>query len=272
MDVLPPQTRQILAQRYVDDLPPGEIAGHLGMSENATAVRLHRGRLALRRVLTTHLRGEAAAHGLIVPNEHEDEWQETRIWCPRCGERRLVGRFVTEAGGAPCFTTRCPACRHLVGMDFAARHHAMEAERVLRGVHGFKPALSRVHAWWNQHYQEAVNQRQVPCARCGRPAHVQMTPPPGVDGWRRDVVGLFLACAACRAVGCVGVHGLALMLPETQRFWKRHPRIRGLPARRDARFDGRAALAVRFESRTDNAQVEIFLSRDTLARLHVHEP
>lgn len=275
MNVLPPQTRQILAQRCVDDLPPGEIASHLGMSENATAVRLHRGRLALRRVLTTHLREEAVAHGLIAPNENnenEDPWQETRIWCPRCGERRLMGRFVTEAGEVPHFTTRCPGCQHFVGRDFTTGHHALEAGRVLSGVKGFKPALSRVHAWWNQHYQAAVTRRQVSCGRCGRLARVQMTPPADANEFLRSIGGLYLVCPACRALGCVGLHGLALMLPETQRFWKRHPRMAALPARRDVRFDGHEAISVGFESRTENALVEVLLSRDTLARLHVHEP
>jgi hypothetical protein len=54
-------------------------------------MRLNRGKLLLKRVLTTELRQQALAYGLAVPDA--DEWQETRIWCTDCGERKLFGRF-----------------------------------------------------------------------------------------------------------------------------------------------------------------------------------
>jgi DNA-directed RNA polymerase specialized sigma24 family protein len=62
---LPPPTRLILLERYVDELAPAEIAARWGLSENATAVRLHRSRQALRQVLTTRLRAEAASYDLL---------------------------------------------------------------------------------------------------------------------------------------------------------------------------------------------------------------
>src|SRR4051794_3709983 len=78
--LLPAESRRVLVEKYIDDLPLGEIAGRLGLSTGAVAVRLHRGRLALRRVLSTDLRPAAAGYGLGAPAD--DGWQETRIWCP----------------------------------------------------------------------------------------------------------------------------------------------------------------------------------------------
>ncbi len=43
--------RDILLMRYVDDLPVGEIASALGLSENVVSVRIHRGIKKLRNTL-----------------------------------------------------------------------------------------------------------------------------------------------------------------------------------------------------------------------------
>ena len=67
--------------------------------------RLRRGKLALRRILTTDLRDEAVSQGLIAPDDAG--WQQTRLWCADCGERRLLGRF----GEAGDLQLDCPSCR-----------------------------------------------------------------------------------------------------------------------------------------------------------------
>ncbi|HSH83264.1 MAG TPA: sigma-70 region 4 domain-containing protein, partial [Herpetosiphonaceae bacterium] len=59
--LLPPTTRSALVARYVLELPQAEISSRLGVSEGAVEARLHRGKLALRRVLAAELREEAAA-------------------------------------------------------------------------------------------------------------------------------------------------------------------------------------------------------------------
>ncbi len=88
---VPAETRQALVAKYVEEAPLVEIAARMGMSESALAARLHRGKRALRHVLMTELRDEAASYGLM-PAE-DDGWRETRIWCPECGVRRFLGRF-----------------------------------------------------------------------------------------------------------------------------------------------------------------------------------
>ncbi len=52
--LLPAETRVVLVKRYVEESPLAEVAAQLGTNAHAVAVRLQRGRLALRHVLTTH--------------------------------------------------------------------------------------------------------------------------------------------------------------------------------------------------------------------------
>jgi RNA polymerase sigma-70 factor (ECF subfamily) len=64
--LLPPETRAILVQRYVEESPYAEIAGRLGLSEDAVSTRLSRGKLQLRRVLAQDLAAEASDYGWQV--------------------------------------------------------------------------------------------------------------------------------------------------------------------------------------------------------------
>jgi Sigma-70, region 4 len=102
--LLPAETREILIQKYIEESPQADVARRLGLTEGAVEARLQRGKLALRRVLTTDLRDEAVAYGLIASSDAG--WQETRIWCADCGERRLLGRF----GEAGDLHLDCPSC------------------------------------------------------------------------------------------------------------------------------------------------------------------
>jgi RNA polymerase sigma factor (sigma-70 family) len=88
MALLPAETREVLVQKYIEESPQADVARRLGLTEGAVEARLHRGKLALRRVLTTDLRDDAVAYGLIASSDAG--WQETRIWCASCGERRLI--------------------------------------------------------------------------------------------------------------------------------------------------------------------------------------
>ncbi len=104
--LLPADARAILMQKYVEESPHAEIAARLGVSEGAVAMRLQRGKLAFRRVLTTNLREEAAAYG--IAGVDNDGWQATRIWCPNCGQQRLMSRFDRGSGTAPCERSGSP--------------------------------------------------------------------------------------------------------------------------------------------------------------------
>jgi RNA polymerase sigma-70 factor (ECF subfamily) len=145
--VLPPDVRTVLVQKYVANSPHAELAAQLGLSEGAVKVKVHRGKLALQRVLTTQFRAEAAAYGFVAPQV--DDWQETRMWCAYCGQRRLWGHFPKDVG---VLRLRCPACCTSSDMYITNAHSAT----LFHGVHGYRTALRRVMAWEDTYYRPAL--------------------------------------------------------------------------------------------------------------------
>ena len=85
----PPQTRPVLLQRYVQDSPLSKIAAELGTNASAVAMRLQRGKLILRRILTQEMREEMA---LYTPDGANEDWEATPLWCYNCGRQRLLGQ------------------------------------------------------------------------------------------------------------------------------------------------------------------------------------
>ncbi|HKD76221.1 MAG TPA: RNA polymerase sigma factor, partial [Ktedonobacterales bacterium] len=117
MALLPKEARAVLIAKYIDEYSLREIAERLRITESALAARLHRGKTALRRVLTTHLREEMASYGFV--NVEEGAWQQTRIWCPDCGQHRLIGQLNNVMG---TFRLRCPGCFARVPIDLVHWH------------------------------------------------------------------------------------------------------------------------------------------------------
>lgn len=269
-------TRSLLMERFVDDLPPAEIAARRGLTENAAAVRLHRSKESLRRVLATApFRADALAYGLLDADT-VDGWQETRIWCPICGYARIEGRFIQNEAdtGNPCtprFAVRCPRCVGCLGMDFTTCHAALDAETLLGSIKGYKPALSRVTDWWMQRYESAIATGETACGGCGRRARATATPPPGTRADLLTVRGLYFRCDACAPrTGCVTPTGLAFHTPAVQRFWREQGRMKWL-WERDVTVDGRAAVSICMGSVTGTATIETILARDTFETLRVDQ-
>jgi RNA polymerase sigma factor (sigma-70 family) len=235
MATLPVKARGLLVERYVDDLPVAEIAARRGIIEETAAMQLHRGRLALRKALTTRpdLREEAVNLGLVT--SEAAEWQQTQIWCPRCGAARLRGRLGTcdkDWNGKPnpngphtIFHVVCPHCDDENG---AFVHMAMKPEHdLLKGIKGFKPALNRVGNWFHAFGQEAARSEVMPCMRCKKPVPVLRQYPESAEmaQWRGKP-GLLVECSDCRSYRAIGVPRLAITHPETSAFWRRYTRIR----------------------------------------------
>lgn len=259
--LLPPVTRRVLIESYIDDSPRAEVAARLGVSEAAVKVRLHRGKLTLRRLLA----GEMGA-GLFNSDEGATpsaQWEETRLWCPDCGRRHLHGRFDRERG---TFILRCRGCFEALGVDLV---HWVDPA-LFRGVKGYKPALSRLCAHAHDYYRYGLAQGTASCWRCGEAAAVSRTAPDHLPSALHDLQGVFVQCLACGGVTYAGLEGLVLCLPEAQRFWRLHQRLRTLPAR-DVEVDGRPALVTRMESVRDSAHLDVILDPATLGVLHVYE-
>lgn len=144
LGLLTTEARDVLVAHYIQESPHAETAARLGVNEGAVKMRLRRGKFALRRVLASELREEAAVFGLVAPAD--DAWQETRIWCPICGRHHLLGRFdTTPAAGN--FALICPGCCSdwSPGMVSATSFADVPALRAaLDGVNGYKAAFNRL--------------------------------------------------------------------------------------------------------------------------------
>ena len=254
---LPLKTRQIITRRYLQQLPQAEVAAQLGMTENAVAVRLHRGKEALRKVLHTKLRQEISLYGVELPEP--DTWQETRIWCPICGGRHLMGRF----SGAE-FSLRCPDCA--VEPDDYLNHRNLP-DGLIDSLKSYKPALTRALAWSHHYFHPGLESGTLPCYNCGQPAplhhHLPHYAPPSKQTQR----GFHLCCNKCRAKNYGTLQQWALTLPEVQQFWRNHPRIRTQPEQ-EITIDGRPGIRITIESLSSSAQLDLLFDQATFAQYH----
>jgi RNA polymerase sigma-70 factor (ECF subfamily) len=186
--LLPAETRTVLVQKYVEEASNQAIAEQLGVSENVVAVRLHRGKVALRRVLAGELQAETVAFGLLTAN---DTWQETRIWCTDCGQRYLMGRLDESE-----FVLRCPDCNDEPGSFHSqtGRDYPFHGE-----FKTFRPALKHFSALMDELYQSAIRQGSGLCRKCGRILPLQYSiahyAPPSIRAKR----GVHLYCYACES-------------------------------------------------------------------------
>jgi RNA polymerase sigma-70 factor (ECF subfamily) len=245
MGMLPAGTRGVLAGRYAEDLPPAAIAERLGISEGAVAVRLHRGRQSLRRVLLSELSGEAAAYGLNP--DGNDGWVATRVWCPTCGNAHVSAYRSVEEG---VFLVRCPECGSTAS-DRSAGY--------LRDVQGYTRAMVHSIRSARALYSAALTDGIAPCPCCGEPVRMRRGLPPAFAGSTHPDLGVHLLCDRCGALSHQPVYGLALSQPETERFWRRHRRMKTLPVQ-PVTAGEQPGLLITFESVTSNDRLEIVLN------------
>ncbi len=258
---LPAGTRDALIRKYILEMPQAEIAARLGLSEGAVEARLQRGKLSLRRLLTSDLRAEANAYGLCLAPA--DQWQATRLWCPICGQHKLYGQL---PNGDQDFQLHCPQCSWRPNAYFAQSKRRPEFER----VKGFRAVLNRFMSHMHRYLTPGLGGGARACQRCGRPVHLVHELPahvPAYPGYSRR--GVSLKCSACGGSSYSDIYGLALDTPEGVDFWRAHPRMSTLPEQA-LEADGRAAWRVRFESRTQAAQLNVLLAQDSYQVLAVH--
>jgi RNA polymerase sigma-70 factor (ECF subfamily) len=253
LGLLPAESRQILIARCIETVPQAEVAARLGLSEGAVAMRLQRGKLALRRLLATELRAEALAYGL-APTEPE-EWREIRQWCPYCGTHRLLGRFDAARSD---LRVRCPACT-------PAPESYISQWMQPDGGGGLAVSIRRAERWMDRFYRAAVARRSLPCPDCGGLAHVELfllkNPP---AGWyvRPGEHGLRVRCSRCDYASHTTLTGIASTQPAVGAFRRAHKRLRVLPERLIS-IGEREAAVIRLESLTDAAWLEVALALET---------
>ncbi len=258
--LLPPETRTVLIQKYVNETPLGEIAGRLGTTEGTAAVRLHRGKLALRQIFANELRDDAVAYGLMVA---DDGWRSTRIWCPFCGQQKLAGVVNRELGYA---AFSCPDCPSNGRIGIAQTH----GPEIMQGVSSYKSILSRQISFLNRYYRDALSGMTVPCYQCKRPCDVHLCLPPDVPIELRSLRGIHFKCLCCGWSDGNPLRYLALDLPATQQFWRVNPRMHVLPDR-EINYAGHPAILTTFASDSNNAHLDIISAVDSFAVLDIVE-
>lgn len=260
MSLLPPATSRLLIEKYIHGTSLAEIATRLGVSEGAVAVRLHRSKAALRQLLSTRLKGEAETYGLC--DEYGDKWQETRIWCPMCGQRRMMGRFTPGAGE---FRLTCRTCTP--ESDDAVFQSAWYD--LFRGVNGFRAALSRFMTHSHNYYRQGLLNRLIHCVKHGHPTSLHMDIPVEASPSMRNSQGFHVRCDKCDSISFITHRGLVRCLPEAQRFWKEHPRLRSLPER-EVEADGAIVIVTSFQSVTGEARLDVISLRKTFEIVRIH--
>jgi RNA polymerase sigma-70 factor (ECF subfamily) len=252
MGLLPPDTRAALIATYIDELPRIELARKLGLSEGTLRARLHRGRLALRRVLATDLRADATALGLALPEA--PQWQETRIWCPFCGRFRL--RCYRDPGRGE-LAYRCAGdCTTADGIIMGRTSNVTDAHELT----SLKSILTRELLALHARYQQSLRGTMGICGGCGQPIPVRR------ESLDSDLPGFTVVCAACGAQDGATLWHLALDTPAAQRFWRHHPRMRALPVC-TVEIAAQSVLLTGFESLEDAARLEVMSARDSFAVL-----
>ena len=264
--LLPPTTRTVLIERYIHESPHAEIAERFKLSEDALVQRLYRGKLALRRVMENELNAEAAAYGLVnVRTDEEPQLeQETRIWCPICNKYRLT-KYYDPATTGTGFV--CPGCWDIARVSLP---HLWE------GVHSPKSILNRQLASLTDYYWGAVTHGEIRCRACGHLASVRVLTSQEVPEMFRyrygdsSCYGISIRCNFCEFEDVNALPHMTIDVPESQQFWRQHPRMLWLPER-EIDYAGQPALLSGFQSAVDTARLDIIYHRETLKILGIHE-
>ncbi len=264
--LLPPETRTVLVQKYIEELPHAEIAAHLGLSENAVAVRVHRGKLAFRRVLATELRHEAASYGLV--EDAPSQWIETRMWCLFCGQGRLL---IRRQAAPDSISFRCPRCAptpEVPESHFSLTNtcFAQLIGRLARPT----SIVNRTKAWAHEYFTRALAEQSVPCTNCGRRSRLQVLVQTATPPDRDSFPLLLVECVACGEAVSQSFTGFLAALPQVRTFWHTHGRIRMLP-HQITTADERSVMVARFESLVSTDQLHIVAIPDPVHVLRIEQ-
>jgi RNA polymerase sigma-70 factor (ECF subfamily) len=254
--MLPPESRDVLVERYVRESPHAEAAARLGLTEAAVAKRLERGRLRLKRELSTTFIHQSIAHGLA--DSLFDDWRETDIWCPVCGRRRLLGMVMP--GGRLWLI-----CKPCIGPYYNLPVSQYGTFETYRDVKGYSATHVRGAEEHHRTFGGGIEGLRFSCPHCGREQPYRV----GLDR-TGDAHFIYKHCGHCGPLGweCVTAWHL-LATPEGQAFQREHPRMRYA---RDRVVDagGVPAIVASFESVTGSARIEGVFLRDTFRPVGVH--
>lgn len=255
LNLLPTDTRDAMIHHYIEQRSHAEIADLLDSSENAVTVRLHRGRLAFRKALSSpELRPLSTAFGLAV--QADDRWQETRIWCQVCGNRRLIG-YLSEDRSE--FHLKCPDCHPYSNVYTTS---STEISAILQGISAIKPAYTRCADFMVKRFSQFMIDGYANCYRCGAQTPMRDGHPDDMPEEYRNHVAAHYLCEQCGARSDSSLCGHVLWHPEGRAFWRANPRIR-LHPEQIVEANGSPAVVTIYESVATGERYEVLSRRDT---------
>jgi RNA polymerase sigma factor (sigma-70 family) len=239
--LLPPETRELLVARYVEERGPQEIAETTGATADAVSMRLARGRSRLRQLIESELAEEPLAQ--IWLSRHGVAWRPTRLTCCECGQpataiRRDPRRSTVEL--------RCERCPRREPEEVASVYDLDNPTfaPMLRGLVRPSALVGRAAEWSQRYWVPALADGAAPCTRCGRRVPVGTYRRPGYPDLRTSR-GWHLTCPGCGEVASTSVAGLALNHPASRHVRARRPGLRAV-AERSERREGRPVTVVSF--------------------------
>jgi RNA polymerase sigma factor (sigma-70 family) len=258
LELLPSSMRQVLIERFIYESSYATIAEKLGLGEAVIAQRVRRGKLALRRIFAEDLKMDALTYGLVAYEENQQE-QKTRIWCPMCNRARLISYTLSVDWKG----FRCPACWHIAAWD---------KPEVWAGLCNPKGILNRQIGALGAYYWQAIEAGRGLCPLCHSSTLVEVVQP-------QDIALKFvpsrypcvhIVCKHCSYDEYNSLPHLTLDIPETTRFWHKHPRMYWLPPQK-IDYRGSPAFVCSFQSANDTAHLDIILDSTSLHLLGVQE-
>lgn len=227
VELLPPSAREVMVQRYVHERSHEQIAATLGISSDAVAMRLTRGKQALRRILA------------------ETEWRPSGIACTQCGTRKLLMRRTDDE-----IEFTCEGCS---SDDVSVRYPLgnPQFERLVGGLERPSAMFRRVGDWAVRYFAGG-DSAIAECTRCAEPVTVHAHVRTG------GIHGLYVRCNACGEEVWSSLIGLAGALPDVREL-----RPRRLVDVREERN----VVAVVQGSVDGNRTVEVGFDRTTYALL-----
>lgn len=243
--LLSPETRTVLIERYIKELPLGEIAASLGIPLETLAKRLQRGKLAFRRILTTDLKEDFASHLITKVG---DGWEDTPLWCCLCGQRRLSARTTPESR----WQLNCPHCQ-------ASSGYPLFQTKPSRETKSHRRALTQMLLWIERCYRSSLATRQLPCTTCGCLLPITISP---------DCHLLQVSCSTCQIYQRETLYSLSLAQPLMRQFWQEQKRIRRR-SERTVEVEGRPAIVTEFESVSSQMTIAVVLAQDTYELLQI---
>lgn len=252
LDILPPETRTILLARYLEEQPQAKVARDMGLSENAIAVRLHRGKMALRKVIDIEQQAL----------KDDDGFQDTRIWCGACGQAQYKAKFISETGD---LTLICPKCT--LDPKYPA-WGSTGANDLLRGMKAVRPAFKRLIMAHSELVRPALTRNHIECIRCGNLAPLHRKMPDFVPN-SGSCLGIHFECPSCGIINYTALSGIAGSLPQAWRFHKENPRLH-VQDPQYIHHEGRNTLMLSIKSLRKTDVLDVLFACDTYEILSVY--